>query len=587
MAREKFPEEMFELLGGMNSKASVYMNGPMEFRRIVNMHFTNPGALDSRPGSTLAVATALSGPVWSGTEFEKLSGASYLVVSALTELYQQVGSGYTTINQGLLNNGIFDFVPFTDNLFMANGQNFLKFTGSSVIPYGVPQASFGLAAISGYGASALGGSLAAGGTFTYAFAFVNSLGQMGPISEEYTVSSPTLFASYFRVPPIAQAASFGIQYIQMFRAVTGTDLAGVTNFAYNGSATTVITDVNYPNSDLVEPTNLFFTLVPEYLELYNNQLFMAGFSGAQSSFYWSDIGQPESVQPESFAEVRTNDGDELSGMKNIGSALIISKFRSLHKLTGDNPDNFLLQEITDQYGCLSNRSMVVFKNRLWCLDAAGILEYDGAQYQIVSSKIEDVFRRMNQPVAVDKAVAIHAREFNEVWFAIPCDGATFNNCVIVYDYDVDCWTTYEGWQIASLFQAKGENSLKPIHYGSMSGMVLQVSQSLTSDAGLAFTCSFEHAWVHPEGQTKQTMYRRFYMNVNPVMDPSANINLSFYTDYQASLALQTTISQAPFQSRIDFGINSRSIQAQMSYASATHQIQVYGFAYQWRFLRSV
>ena len=42
---------------------------------------------------------------------------------------------------------------------------------------------------------------------------------------------------------------------------------------------------------------------------------MAGFSAQPSRVYWSNIGEPEGVDPSFFAEFRTNDGDRLTGLK--------------------------------------------------------------------------------------------------------------------------------------------------------------------------------------------------------------------------------------------------------------------------------
>jgi len=190
--------------------------------------------------------------------------------------------------------------------------------------------------------------------------------------------------------------------------------------------------------------NLYFTLAPRYLEIYNNQLFMAGFSSALSTFYFSDIGEPEGVPPENFVEVRTNDGDRITGMANFLGSLLVFKERSFHVLSGDNPTNFLLREISNQYGCLSNRAVVNFEDRILFLDRKGIVEYNGANIRVISNPIESVFLGMNLTAAKDNAVAIHNRLSNQAWFAIPCDGSTENNCVIVYDYLLDAWTIFEG-----------------------------------------------------------------------------------------------------------------------------------------------
>jgi hypothetical protein len=121
-------------------------------------------------------------------------------------------------------------------------------------------------------------------------------------------------------------------------------------------------------------------MAPKYMEIYNNQLFMAGFSGFLSTAYWSEIGEPEGVDPTFNAEFRTNDGDQIRGLKTYEGSLIVAKERSFHRIVGDNPSNFLLQEISDQYGCVSNRTMITFENNLLFLDPKGVVQYTGRQY---------------------------------------------------------------------------------------------------------------------------------------------------------------------------------------------------------------
>jgi hypothetical protein len=324
------------------------------------------------------------------------------------------------------------------------------------------------------------------------------------------------------------------------------------------------------------------------MEIFNNQLFLAGFSSIQSTVFWSEIGEPESIDPAFFAEFRTNDGDRITGMKFYNNHLIVTKQRSFHQISGDNPDNFLFQEISDQYGCLSHKSMVQFESLLWFLDSKGICEYNGANVSIVSNKVEPIFRTMNIDAAIDNACAIHHRVNNEVWFAIPCNGATLNNCVVVYDYLSQAWTKYSGVDISTLFIARGNNTTRVPFFGGYTGNLFDFGPSLMSDNGSGITCSFQTHFLAQRGQSVENMYRRFYLNLNPILGITQPITINLYSNYDGStVQVSRTMYQNPFQARIDYGISAKSIQAEMIHTSASLPLVINGFTFEGRFQRNV
>ena len=362
------------------------------------------------------------------------------------------------------------------------------------------------------------------------------------------------------------------------------DLFGTTTAP---SSAVTVTDAGFPLTNLVTNDNLYFTMAPRFMELYNNQLFLAGFSSQLSTVYWSNIGEPEGIDPTFNAEFRTNDGDRITSLKTYNGSLVVTKERSIHRVTGDNPSNFSLQEISDQYGCISNRAIVVWENRCWFLDTKGICEYDSASIRIVSNKIEDLFKRMNLSAARDNAAAIHNRDQNEVWFTFPIDGANYNNCIAVYDYLADAWTRYEGVQVSSLWLAQGTLGRKSVIVGGYTGTVSFFGSTFTSDLGQAITCTIKTPFFFEQGQTIEKQWRRFYLNVDPVIGITQPISVNFYTDYGTAASLSRTMYQAPFQSRIDFGLVARSVQAEIVHSSETLSLRVYGYTFESRFQRNV
>lgn len=584
MAYDKLKTENYAIFQGINTKSSPYINGPQECLSIENMDFMQPGSLTKRWGSTAYISATVSGRIASGIEFQKLDGQSYIIVNANTNLYY-VTNSYNTITTGLLNNGLFDFVPFVDRVFAANGQDFLKIAGQTAAFYGVPQPPMptGFSSVD---------SVAAGlvpGTYLFSYAYVDDIGQVGQASSQIAISLGNTTATVY-LTGITSIAGYGVTSFVSYR--TASQPGDLTSLQF---ATTILDSptvlripvVLDPGPQIANDAPRL-TLVPKYLEIYNNQLFMAGFSQALSTIYWSEIGQPELVQPESFAEVRTNDGDRITGLQSSFQSLFITKERSFHRLSGDDPSNFLLAEISDQYGCISNRAMVTYESRLWFLDTKGIVEYDGANPRIISNPVEPIFTRMNVAAARENAVGLHHRVKNQVEFYIPIDGATMNNCVVVYDYLTSGWTTYRGLNISSVWLARGALNERSVMFGGYTGNIFYFDKRLYGDNGADINCEVKGPFVSPIGQTTEKQFRRLWSNIN-VVGTSHAISVNMYANYGATTVVATReFNQgATFQDRIDFGVPARSMSFEWTHTSASLPFRLDGYGVAYRFQRDV
>lgn len=563
-------------MGGINTKTSQYNTTNTEFLDLSNMDFTTLGALTKRPGTSLFAGSTVAGRITGIYEFERLNGASYLIVTANTNAYYLQAGVFNTIRTGLQNGALFDFQTFVDRLFAVNGTDMFVYDGTTARSFSLP-----------YGVN-LGGTLvgpAAGtgfsGIFQYAYGYLNDRGFFGPAQVGLTINPAG--ASAVRLYGFTTPIDYGITAIVIYRTSSGGSDPFLIGYAPAGAS--LFLDNNLPDGDQAIPTAIQFTLIPRYLEVYNNQMIYAGFSGTPSTVWFSEIGEPEDIEAESFFEVRTNDGDRVTALKSYLGRLMVFKERSFSVLSGDNPTNFTLKEVTDQYGCLSNRATVVWENKLWFLDRKGICEYNGANVQIVSNAIEPIFNQMNIDAARENAEAIHFKSRNELWFHVPCNGATINNTTMVYDYVANAWTKYEGFQASSLQMAKNSLVQQTAFYGSYSGAIAYFSTSLVSDLGQAITCLIKTRFLHDlNSQTEQ--FRRFYLDANPVLGQTASVNINFYQDYGSSIVASRTMYLNTFQTRVDFGIPAKSLQAEISNYSATLALKVFGFTIEYKYQRS-
>lgn len=341
---------------------------------------------------------------------------------------------------------------------------------------------------------------------------------------------------------------------------------------------------------------------PKFIELYNNQMFFSGFnitvpanaSGQQlvgnplpdpSIVWFSDIGEPESIQAENNFNVRTNDGDQIRGMKTYISSLLIFKTNSFHRLYGQDPANFSLVEVSTQYGCISNRAVCVAKNTCYFLDRKGVIAFNGANIDIISNKIDPIFARMNYSAALDQASMTYDKFRNQILIEIPIDSSTTNNFTVVYDIIVNAWTTYEGIRASSSAIAKGSLSNFSYLYGNYNGGVLNVGASYLSDNGTGYTALIQTRFFNEIDPATTKQWRRVFFNVDQASGSTLRVDL--IANYGSSISVTRYFQQTPYLSRIDFGIPSTALSFTLSNFSSVDTLRLHGFTVEYRFQRNV
>lgn len=336
------------------------------------------------------------------------------------------------------------------------------------------------------------------------------------------------------------------------------------------------------------PFNFYATFTPKYIEVNQNIMFMAGFSSSPSTVWFSDVGAPESIQPDYNFEVRTNDGDRIMALAEFQNQLMVFKETSFHKLIGNSAENFELIQISSEYGCLSNRCVIPYANNVAFLDRKGIVNYNGASWDVISNPVESIFRRMNLAAARENATGLNHIYRNQLWFAIPVDNSTTNNITVVYDYLVDGWTFFDGYSPASYAYVKAQLSTPTEWHGSYSGLIHYSGSSFYSDSGRAITAM---AFTHFEnfgGQNVTSIWRRLFLDVAPAVGLTGRITGQVFSDYNRSTVQATfSVFQSQFQTRAEMGVVGKAVAAQFSHSSASLPLLINGYAWANRPLRNV
>lgn len=571
-----------------------------------------------------------------------IDGTSYTSFRTGSSLTFQNTNTPTTIILGATL--LYDMTTTVDFLFAANGKDHWKYDGNTSYFYSLPDfrpaysaQALGTTCTAGVGAgSGPGNTIGAfTGFFYYLFGFLNNRGYISGADRFYRGPSQLVGQHYgatyfngFRVlsaghtniqidftvaPTLYFERGYGITAIVVYRGGPtddgtnqGLDLAKNLDFYQVGIAngsTPIFFDNYLPNGELM-PTSLNFnawtydqrdpgvtqiylsvgqTLVPKYVEVYNSQYFMAGFSALQSTIGWSEVGEPERIEPDNFDEVRTDDGDRITGLKVFLAQLVISKKKSMHRLTGNNAENLNIAGITNDYGCISNRAMAIYKDYLLFLDQQAVVRYNGANVEPISYRVQHIIDRINLDAAIDNAVAIHFKERTEVWFGVPIDGSLINNFTLVYNYEENAWTTFQGFIPGIVALARGRLSKETVMYGDYSGLVFNFGASLTGDNGSGITRLFKTRFIKQGGVTEEGSFRRFEVSCDPVA--GSNLTVEFMPNYGSTVTYTSYIPQDNFLNRIDFGVSATSLSLQVSRFSATETFRLHAFTVEHRFQR--
>lgn len=230
MPYPRLKAESYNASGGINIKASPYATAENEQLDILNMNFNTPGSLSKRYGSTAYIGASVQGRIGGLYEFSRLSGASYFIATANTNAYVINSGSFIALRSNLLNNGIFDFVPFVDRLFMANGRDFFKTDGTQTSNFSLPPG----ATLTGITA-AIGGGLT--GTYIASYGYLNDRGYFGPGSPGVTITLDGATYGSILYSGLTTPSGYGISAISFYRSDDGqVFLYGTTQVAA-GTAT--------------------------------------------------------------------------------------------------------------------------------------------------------------------------------------------------------------------------------------------------------------------------------------------------------------------------------------------------------------
>lgn len=203
-----------------------------------------------------------------------------------------------------------------------------------------------------------------------------------------------------------------------------------------------------------------------FVQHFADRLFVGSFPGEPDTLYYSDLLDPEAWTDresglDNMIDVSPGDDQRITGMVRTRDQLTIFKSNSTYYLRGYDPEEWILQRVSDGIGCVAPGSIVEMDGRTLWLSNRGVYIDDGESFFRIGSAIQpfvDKLRRDQQ----EKAVATKAGWHYYIFFPDTPDGPV----AFVYNVRLEAWAR---WNLAVPIGAVAEAKLPTDDSGWIAG----------------------------------------------------------------------------------------------------------------------
>lgn len=184
--------------------------------------------------------------------------------------------------------------------------------------------------------------------------------------------------------------------------------------------------------------------IGKYVTFHKNRLFVSGVLASPNIVYYCDTEDPTSwTVGSNFLPVRSNDGDEVTGLLTIGDDIAIYKKNSIWLLAGNSSANFFLAERASSVGCIAPKSLTSYNGVHFFLSSGGVYVFDRARAVKISGKVDPQINSIPS-TAVSSAVGIVYKE--RYWLSYTASGSTENDTILLFDLreGFGSWVVFAG-----------------------------------------------------------------------------------------------------------------------------------------------
>mgnify|MGYP001559825427 FL=1 len=236
----------------------------------------------------------------------------------------------------------------------------------------------------------------------------------------------------------------------------------------------------------------------QFVEFHKNHLVTGGNNTNPSQIAVSELCTTDVVCLTTWTatdviNIETNDGQIVRGLRSGLDALYVWKDSSIWRISGDNRDNYVREQMVKDIGTLSDQSIVVLNNRFIFTTAdCDIAVYDGGlNVEIISTKIQGTIDGLN----LDRCDEAVATEFDgDYLVSISNSGSSSHNLILVYDTFHQAFTKFLGMNANALATFEEGTLQRQVLFGDYDGFVHEYPET-DSDNGAAIVAFYQSGWL--------------------------------------------------------------------------------------------
>lgn len=504
--------ELSDFAGGLNSKSNPISLSKNEAQISYNVRYNSELRSLTKRNPILQYGTIAGGyPITGLFRYYSYNGTKVLLASSNNKIYtgnDQTGvfTSIFTLPQPAYKQ---QWLTWNNQAIMVDGyNNDVKYDGTSSSATYVGSV---LATDSG------SGSGPGSGVYSYKVScYTNTSGGSGPYEFAFDVASNAVTATGHAINlsmiPICSDSTFlGNQIVG--RYIYRTKVGGSTYYLLTtiaNQSTTTYTDSTADGSLVtVYPylgASTTYSVPPmgKLSLVYQNRLWIANNPTYPSRVYYSQPGSHEMFLPNSYLDIRVNDGDPITMLSNFLGVLTVGKPNSIQKIrtpsvTGSPATDWSITDPFTTIGCVSMYSYQQTPAGIMYLGNNGIYNFDGNFSGLVSDPVTPVIRDISNYNYTNIWSGFYQNQYYMAYTSKE-SGATSNNRVLIYDLISKAFSI-DTSNIGVFSTLRGGNDIEILYAGDVSnGKVYSYTSGahdIINKTQADFSGTFTNAWYLP------------------------------------------------------------------------------------------
>ena len=246
--------------------------------------------------------------------------------------------------------------------------------------------------------------------------------------------------------------------------------------------------------------------VGKYLCAHLGRMIMAGQDDFPFRVYMSVSLQPENWSSGSGATSLDldDDGDPegVTGVTSFQSRLYVWTRTSLYEITGNTPDTFIVNKITDGIGCISHASIVKVPNDVIFASDRGVHSLrqiaSGRQTEtaFLSRDIQKMWTTLLNSSLYKRITAEYDKNINNYIISVPSSGQQNNDNLLCFNIEYNTWTVWPNINARSISKVLLSNKYETI-LGREDGKITLINQLNRNDLDSGYTARFVTGVLYP------------------------------------------------------------------------------------------